>query len=407
MNIHNFKKCFAIFDKNPDFIYLDSAATSLTPKNVVEKITSYYKTSDANIARGVYKTSVYATTECEKSRETVAQFLSAQKNEIIFTSGTTESLNMIAHGLQHLIETDNEILTTKAEHHANFIPWQILAKNTQAHFTTLSLNLDGTIDVEKLCNVITPKTKIIALTHISNVLGTINPIKTIIAKIRAINPQTIIVIDAAQSIAHTKIDVRDIDCDFLAFSFHKLFGPTGLGVLYGKKTLLKKLTPLCTGGEMIEEVTSKCTTYRTLPHRLEAGTPNIAGIISAQEAIHFINNIGYDQIHAHEQSIVTYCIEQLLTHFHNNITIIGPKSTKKRSNIISFTLKNCHPHDIATILDEKYNIAIRAGQHCAMPLHLEELKIPATARISISLHNTKEDIDKLIKGLKEASSMLL
>ena len=406
MNIDNIKNNFAIFEKNPELIYLDSAATSLTPKSVVEKITSYHTDYDANIARGAYKTSAKATEEHEKSRMMMAQFLCANLDEIVFTSGATASLNMIAHGLAHLICPGDEIITTKAEHHANFVPWQILAKQAGAHFITTRLENDGQIDVNSLLELITEKTKIISLAHISNVLGTVNPIKKIIKDIRKKRSDIVIVIDAAQSAAHTPINVTDIDCDFLALSLHKLHGATGVGVLYGKKEKLEKLMPIFTGGEMIEEVTSTCTTFTELPHRLEAGTPHIAGIISVQESLNFIKKIGFETIQQHESELVRYCMTQLGKNFGNHITILGPEDPDKRSNVISFTFKNYHPHDIASILDDKKNIAIRAGQHCAMPLHLEGLKVRATARVSLSIYNTKNDIDQLITGLKEVESVL-
>lgn len=406
MNTQETKKEFAIFDKNPDLIYMDSAATSLTPKSVVEKFASYHTDYDANVARGTYKTSALATELCEISRTMMAQFLSADPDEVVFTSGTTASLNMIAHGLAHHINPGNEIITTKAEHHANFVPWQVLAKENNAHFITTRLESDGKIDIESLIELITDQTKILTLAHISNVLGTVNPIKEIIQRVRAKNPNIIIVVDAAQSAAHMQINVKELDCDFLALSLHKLFGPTGVGVLYGKKEELEKLTPIFTGGEMIEEVTSTCTTYTDLPHRLEAGTPNIAGIIAVQAALKFVNNVGFEKIHAHESDLVKYCMAQLQENFGDHITILGPANPSERSNVISFTFKNYHPHDIASILDDKKNIAIRAGQHCAMPLHLEGFKTRATARVSLSIYNTKEDIDLLIDGLREVDSVL-
>lgn len=406
MNPQDIKKEYEIFSHNPHLVYLDSAASSLTPDRVIKKLCEYYTTYRANIARGLYKVSTQATEKYEASRTTVAQFIGAQDEEIIFTSGTTMSLNMIAHGLGHTITSAHNIVTTTMEHHANFIPWQQICKRSGAQFRVADITQDGEIDQKDLMAQIDQNTQIVALTHVSNVLGTINPIKEIIAQIRTINPHTMVIIDAAQSVAHLPINVVDIDCDFLAFSMHKLFGPTGIGILYGKRACLEKLQPMFTGGEMIERVSTCDTTFRELPHRLEAGTPHIAGAIATGEAIRYITEIGFNAIHAHEQDILTYGIAQLRKHFGDRITIIGPREITKRSGLISFTFSNFHPHDIATILDDSVSVAIRAGQHCAMPLHLESLHLNATARISISIYNTKEDIDKLILGLHAVQKTL-
>jgi cysteine desulfurase/selenocysteine lyase len=407
MNIDKIKREYDIFIRDEGLIYLDSCATSLTPRPVVAKILEYYNSYNANVARGSYHISTRATEEFELSREFVANFISAQTQEIVFTSGTTASLNMIAYGLANTISSSDNIITTAMEHHANFIPWQIMAKNAKAQFKIAPLTDTGELDVKTLLNLVNKNTKIVALTHVSNVLGTINPVKDIIQQIRIKNPKTIIVVDVAQSVAHLEVDVINLDCDFLAFSMHKLFGPTGVGVLYGKTEKLNNLNPMFTGGEMIQEVTSKCTTFRELPHRLEAGTPNIAGVIATQTAIDYINKFDIREIRKHELELMQYCTQKLQSNFGNDLIIYGPSDLKKRSGIISFTYKNYHPHDIATILDEKMNIAVRAGQHCAMPLHLETLKIPATTRASFSIYNEKPDIDKLVKGLKEVDKILI
>ncbi len=406
MNIDQIKRDYDIFTRDENLIYLDSCATSLTPRIVTAKLLEYYNSYNANIARGAYKISTKATEEFELSRKTVANFINATSSEIVFTSGTTMSLNMIAHGLSAQISNTDNIIVTAMEHHANFIPWQQFCKSQNAEFRIVPITNDGLLDINKLLELIDKNTRILALTHISNVLGTINPIKEIIQKVRAKNPKIIIVIDAAQSVAHLPIDVTDLDCDFLAFSMHKLFGPTGVGVLYGKKEKLEKLTPIFTGGEMIQEVTSENTEFRELPHRLEAGTPNIAGVIATGVAIEYVVDIGFEKIRKHEKELLTYCIEKLTKEFGNDIKIFGPKDINLRSGAISFTFKNHHPHDIASILDDKKNIAIRAGQHCAMPLHLETLKVAATARISFSIYNTKKDINKLIEELKEVDKIL-
>ncbi|MEN8252534.1 MAG: aminotransferase class V-fold PLP-dependent enzyme, partial [Patescibacteria group bacterium] len=337
MNTKNIKKDYDIFARDETLVYLDSCATSLTPRAVTAKILEYYNSYNANVARGAYTISARATEEFESSRRFVANFINAQPEETVFTSGTTASLNMIAYGLAGQIKSSNNIVTTAMEHHANFIPWQELCKNSGADFRITKTTQEGLLDQENLLNLIDENTKILALTHVSNVLGTINPIDEIIKQVRAKNSNTIIVIDAAQSVSHLPIDVANIDCDFLAFSMHKLFGPTGVGVLFGKKSQLEKLTPIFTGGEMIEEVTSTCTTFRELPHRLEAGTPNIAGVIATKETIAYTKQFSFDEIREHETSLLTHCQEQLQENFGNDITIYGPTNVTLRCGAISFT----------------------------------------------------------------------
>lgn len=413
MKTLDIKKGFAIFANQPELIYLDSTATSLTPRCVVDKIVEYYEQYNANIARGVYAMSEQATAAYEQSRKTTADFVHASEEEIIFTSGTTMSLNMIAQGLEHILRDDANIVTTEMEHHANFVPWQRMSRKLQienrkeddAIFRVVKITSEGKIDLNELSKKIDKNTAIFALTQISNVLGTINPIKELIARARMINPDIIVVVDAAQSAPHITIDVSDLDCDFLAFSAHKMYGPTGVGVLYGKKKQLEKLEPLLTGGEMITTVSQDRTTYKDLPHRLEAGTPNIADVIAFTEALHYIDHIGLDHIHAHEKELLTYALEQLYKHFSETITIYGPQSAADRSSIISFTLEGIHPHDIAAILDSEFHTAIRAGQHCAMPLHLDTLGIPATTRASFSIYNDKNDVDTLITGLNHVQKV--
>ncbi len=408
MNIDKIKREYDIFLRDEQLVYLDSCATALTPRSVITKILEYYNSYNANIARGTYKTGTRATEEYELARKSIANFIYANSSdEIVFTSGTTMSLNMIAHGLSHIITKDNNIITTAMEHHANFIPWQQVCDNAKADFRIAPLTNDGQIDVNKLLDLIDKNTKIVSLVHVSNVLGTINPVKEIIQKIRVKNPNTITVVDAAQSVAHFPISVIDLDCDFLTFSMHKLFGPTGVGVLYGKKEKLELLTPLLTGGEMIDEVTTTCTTFRELPHRLEAGTPNISGVIASREAIDYTNSFLFSEIRTHEKELLQYCLDCFEKEFGNDIKVFGPKDLKLRSGAISFTFKNYHPHDIASILDNEKRVAIRAGQHCTMPLHNEILGVNATARVSFSIYNIKEDIDKLIEGLKEVDKILI
>ncbi len=407
MDIAKIKRDYDIFTRDESLIYLDSCATSLTPRPVVAKILEYYNSYNANVARGAYRNSTKATQEYELSRKSVANFIySDSSDEIVFTSGTTASLNTIAYGLLGSIKKNHNIVTTAMEHHANFVPWQQLSLKTGADFRVIPLKKDGTINIDKLLDNIDENTKILALTFVSNVLGTINPIAEITQKVRKKNPNTLIIVDAAQAVSHLLVDVQKLDCDYLAFSMHKLFGPTGVGILYGKKEKLELLEPLFTGGEMIEEVTDTCTTFADVPQKLEAGTPNIAGVTASREAIDYMNGFLLREIRAHEKELMQYCIDSFQEEFGDTIKIYGPKDIEKRSGAISFTFKNHHPHDIATILDDKMNIAIRAGQHCAMPLHTDVLGINATARASFSVYNEKEDIDKLIEGLKMVDKTL-
>ncbi len=418
MNSITIKKDFAIFTQQPELSYLDSAATSLTPRCVVDKIIEYYEQYNANIARGVYDLSEKATAEYEESRRATATFLGAQEEEIIFTSGTTMSLNMVAHGLQHTLKDDANIVVTAMEHHANYVPWQRMSRKLLVEsqkdatkgddiFRVVDITSDGAIDTNDLAKKIDKNTAIFALTHVSNVLGTINPVKDLVVQARKINPNIIVIVDAAQSAPHQKINVRDLDCDFLALSTHKMYGPTGVGILYGKKERLEQLEPFITGGEMVARVSHKKTTYKPLPYRLEAGTPHIAGVIAFKEAITYITNISFDVIHAHEQELISYALTELSEQFGDNITIYGPQKPYDRTSLLSFTLGNIHPHDIASILNTESHIAVRAGQHCAMPLHIDTLGIPATARASFSIYNDKNDVDTLIVGLKKVQEVFM
>ncbi|MCK4635965.1 MAG: cysteine desulfurase [Candidatus Moranbacteria bacterium] len=404
--MNNYKKDFTILRNNPELTYLDSTASSLTPDSVVEKINEYYKNYRANIARGVYKTSEQATEEYEKTRQKVANFINAAEKEIVFTSGTTMSLNMIAYGLSNLVGENNNIVTTAMEHHANFIPWQQLAKNKEAEFRVTNIDKQGRLDLNDLKNKVDKNTKILTFTYVSNVLGTINPVKEIIQEVKKINPEIITVVDAAQASPHLKLDVKNLDCDFLAFSGHKMLGPTGVGVLYGKIEKLKLLKPIFTGGEMISEVTCQASTFAELPHRLEAGTPNIAGAIAFKESLKYLKKVGFENIQKHEQKLVKYTFEKMKNEFGDDVKIFGPEKVEEHSGSISFTFKKYHPHDIAAILDQEKNVCIRVGMHCAMPLHREFLNVHATARLSVYLYNDKNDIDKFIEGLKRIEEIL-
>lgn len=404
MDISKIKKDFPIFQKNKDLVYLDSTATSLKPIEVIDSLVRYYKEYSANIYRGVYKISERATAEYEKTRTAVADFIHAKPEEIIFTRNTTESINLVAYSLgRTIVEKGDEIITTIAEHHSNFVPWQQLAFENGADFKVIDIDENDNLLFDPLEKIITKKTKIVAFTHISNVLGVVNPVKAIVAKIKSINPRIIVVIDGAQAIPHLPVDVTDLDCDFYAFSSHKMLGPTGVGILWGKSEYLESMPPFNYGGEMIREVQIEKTVFKDSPQKFEAGTPHIAGVIALKEAVNYLKKLGLEAIHSHEQELVRYAVKTLQDEFKNDIHIVAPDHAQK-SGIVSFTLRDYHPHDIAHILDESH-ICIRAGHHCAMPLH-KRLKLLATARASFYLYNTKEDIDKLIQGLLKVKKVL-
>ncbi|MFJ7700510.1 cysteine desulfurase [Lysinibacillus fusiformis] len=378
--------------------YLDSAATSQKPVQVIEAIKAYYEFDNSNVHRGVHTLGNRATDKYEGAREKVRKFINAQSTqEIIFTRGTTTALNTVAasFGRANVAEGD-EIVITQMEHHSNIIPWQQLAKETKATLKYIELEADGTISLEKVRATITPQTKIVSVSMASNVLGTINPIKEI-AQIAHANG-AVMVADGAQAAPHMKIDVQDLDVDFLGFSGHKMCGPTGIGVLYGKKEHLEKMEPIEFGGEMIDFVGLYDSTWKELPWKFEGGTPIIAGAIGLGAAIDFLTEIGLDNIAEHEHKLVGYAMDQLET--IDGLKIFGPRDPMKRCGLVTFNLDDVHPHDVATVLDMN-GIAIRAGHHCAQPL-MKCLQQVATARASFYLYNTEEDIDRLVAGLRSA-----
>tara|TARA_Y100000310_G_scaffold337561_1_gene424920 strand:+ start:610 stop:1815 length:1206 start_codon:yes stop_codon:yes gene_type:complete len=394
-----YKNDFPIFNKHKDLVYLDSAATSQRPKTVIDSLTNFLEKENANIHRGIYTLSEQAMLRYNETRETIAEFINASKEEIVFTKNTTESINLLASTIKSIIpEGKNEILLTEMEHHSNLVPWQQLSKRTNMKLKFIKLKEDFTLDLEDAKEKITDKTAILSTTHISNVLGTINPVKELINLAKQKNVLTII--DAAQSVAHKKIDVKDLDCDFLVFSSHKIFGPTGIGVLYGKSELLNKLPPYQFGGGMIKVVTYEDATFLKSPEKFEAGTQNIGEAIALGEAIKYIKETGIENIEKYEKELLAYTLEKLNT--IKEIKIYNP-GLDKSSSIISFNLGKIHPHDIAQVLNE-HNIAIRAGHHCCMPL-MNQLKTQGTARISLSIYNNKQDIDKLITALKKAQEI--
>ncbi|MBT3993933.1 MAG: cysteine desulfurase [Gammaproteobacteria bacterium] len=400
--IKDIREDFPILDQSINgapLIYLDNAASTQKPKSVINTISSYYENDHSNVHRGVHSLSVRATELYENSRNKVVSFINAtNSNEIIFTKGTTDSINLVASSLTNTISKTDEIVITTMEHHSNIVPWQELCKKTGATLKIAPIDHNGELIIEELSKLLNKNTKILALTHISNTLGTINPIKKIIAI--AHDFEIKVLIDGAQAIGHQHIDVQDLDCDYYAFSGHKLYGPTGIGVLYGKEKLLNKLEPYQFGGEMILKVTFDETTYNTLPYKFEAGTPNIAGAIGLGAAIDYLETINLNACIQQEKSITEYALKRLGE--IPNIKLIG--NSKNRSSIISFTINNIHPHDIGTILNQK-GIALRTGHHCTMPL-MDFYKIPGTIRASFAFYNTKSEIDQMINGLQTSYEML-
>ncbi|MGG3435010.1 cysteine desulfurase [Heyndrickxia coagulans] len=401
MDIKEVRRQFPILDQEVNghpLVYLDSAATSQKPLRVIEAVNQYYREYNSNVHRGVHTLGTKATDHYEGAREKVRKFISAESTEeIIFTKGTTAGLNLVARSFGDAqVQEGDEIVITYMEHHSNLIPWQQLAKRKGAVLKYVPMQKNGTLRLEDVEKTVTERTKIVAAALVSNVLGTINPVKEM-AKI-AHSRGAYMVVDAAQGAPHMKVDVRDLDCDFLAFSGHKMCGPTGIGVLYGKKALLEEMEPLEYGGEMIDFVGLYDSTWKELPWKFEGGTPIIAGAIGLGEAIDFLEEIGLDEITAHEQDLSAYCLAQLSE--LEGITVYGPESADERAGLVTFNLENVHPHDAATILDAE-GIAIRAGHHCAQPL-MKWLDVTATARASFYLYNTKEDIDKLVAGIVKA-----
>lgn len=376
--------------------YLDNAATSQKPKQVIEALTHYYEFDNANVHRGVHTLAARATDAYESARGKVAKFIHAREvAEIIFTRGTTSAINLVVDSYAEAnIEAGDEIVISYLEHHSNLIPWQQLAKRKGAVLKYIELEEDGTISVEQAKKTIGEKTKIVALAHVSNVLGTITPMKEIAAIAHQFG--AVILVDGAQAVPHMEVDVVDLDADFYAFSGHKMMAPTGIGALYGKRELLDAMEPTEFGGEMIDFVELYDSTWKELPWKFEAGTPIIGGAIALGAAIDYLAEVGLANIHAHEQALASYAIGEMSK--IEGITIYGPKDASKRCGLVTFNLEGAHPHDIATILDED-GIAIRAGHHCAQPL-MKWLDVSSTARASFYIYNTKEEIDALIDGLK-------
>jgi|TARA_Y100000034_G_scaffold55831_1_gene68376 cysteine desulfurase/selenocysteine lyase len=389
------KEDFPIFQNHKDLVYLDNASTTQKPKQVINAIKEFYETSNANIHRGIYKLSQKATEKYNDSRKIIAKFINASQKEIIFTKSTTEGINLLAYIIDSIIPKEkDEIVLTEMEHHSNLVPWQELAKRKNMKLKFIKVRDDFTLDMEDAKRKITNKTAILSVVHISNSLGTINPVKELI-KIGK-EKEAITIIDAAQSVPHMKVDVKNIDCDFLVFSGHKILGPLGIGVLYGKEHLLEKLQPFNFGGGMIKRVSLENAEWDSIPEKFEAGTQNIAGAVELAEAIKYIEEIGIENIEKKEKELMKYALEKIKD--IKDIKIYNP-GIENSAGILSFNLKNIHPHDIASLLDD-YEIAIRAGHHCTMPL-MKKLGISGTARASFYFYNTFEDIDKFVKALNK------
>ena len=374
-------------------VYLDNAATSQKPQSVIDTLVRYYTTENANVHRGVHTLSQLATDDYEQARTQAKKFINAKEDEeIIFVRGTTEAINLVAQtfGRQKISQGD-EIIISTMEHHSNIVPWQILCQEKGANLRVIPINDAGELLLDEYEKLITPRTKLVSIVHQSNALGTINPVEEIV---QIAHRQGVpVLLDGAQAIAHVSVDVQQLGCDFYAFSGHKLYGPTGIGVLYGKAELLEEMPPYQAGGEMIRSVTFEKTLYNVLPNKFEAGTPNIAGAIGLGAAISYVSDIGMDQIFAYESELLQYGTERLSS--IGGLTLMG--TAAKKGSVLSFVMDGVHPHDIGTILDAE-GIAIRTGHHCAQPL-MERFGVPATARASLAFYNTKEEIDVLVKGI--------
>lgn len=400
MEDYKIKEDFPIL-RDINIAYLDSGATTQKPKCVLDSVYEYYKTSNANPHRGAYGLSIEATRLYDESREKVSEFINSERKEqIIFTRNATESLNLIAYsyGLNNL-KKDDKIVLSIMEHHSNLVPWQYVSKKTGAKLEYMYINSNGELEDDEIEKKIVPGVKIVGITHVSNVLGTINPVKDIIKRAHSVG--AIVVVDASQSIPHMKVDVKDLDADFLAFSGHKMLAPLGIGVLYGKKELLEKMPPFLFGGDMIEYVYEQETSFEELPNKFEAGTQNVGGAVGLANAIDYLNKIGIENVEKKEKDLLEYALEKLNS--LKFLTVYGPKEIEKHAGVISFNINGIHPHDVASILDSQ-NVCIRSGNHCAQPL-LRYMGLDSTLRASFYIYNDKEDVDRLVIALLKARDM--
>ena len=404
MDIDKIRKDFPILSRRvrgKPLVYLDNAATSQKPRAVIEALSNFYENTNANVHRGIHTLSEEATALYEEARKKVARFVHAPSPEsVIFTRNTTESINLVAHAWgRKFINPGDEILLTGMEHHSNLVPWQILAQEKGAVLKFVEVRPDGTLNLEDLDRNAGPRTKLIAVTHVSNAIGTINPIRRFAQVAKSLG--ALLLVDAAQSVPHIPVDMRVLGCDFLAFSAHKMMGPTGVGVLIAHEEMLEKMSPFLGGGDMIREVWLEKATWNELPYKFEAGTPNFAGVAAFGAALDYLQGLGMDNVRAHEQELIGYALKSLLQ--IEGITIYGPMDSAQRSGVVSFNLGTIHPHDLGTVLDED-GIAVRAGHHCCQPL-MRRLGINGTTRASVYVYNTKEEIDKFAKSLDRARTL--
>ena len=380
-------------------IYLDNAASTQKPQCVIDALTKYYEEYNANVHRGLHNLSQRATDAYEAARKTVQKFIHAKsEKEIVFVRGTTEAINLVAQTFGRAnIQSGDEIIISAMEHHSNIVPWQILCEQVGAKLKVIPIFDNGELDIESYENMLSEKTKLVSIVHVSNAIGTINPVKEIVELAHQHNAK--VLLDGAQAVAHLSVDVQELDCDFYAFSGHKMYGPMGIGVLYAKKELLDKMPPYQGGGEMIMQVSFEKSEFNLPPYKFEAGTPNVSGAIGLAAAINYLSQFSWNDIHAHEQALLQYATKKLQE--IPGAKIIG--TAKNKVAVISFTLDNCHPHDLGTILDQ-YGVAVRAGHHCTMPL-MDRLKVVATTRASFGIYNTQEEIDKLYVAIENARKM--
>lgn len=402
LKIEEIRKDFPILSRkinNKPLIYFDNGATTQKPVQVIESISNYYSNLNSNVHRGVHKLSQEATNAFEDARKYIAKFINAKsEKEIIFTKGTSESINLMSTVLSDLIEKDNEIIITAMEHHSNLVPWQQLCKQKNAQLKIIPVNKDGEIKMDIFEKMLNPNVKLVAFTHISNVLGTINPAKEIIKKAHQYGIPTLV--DGAQAIAHENVDVQDLDCEFYCFSAHKAYGPMGTGVLYGKESWLNQLKPYHYGGEMIKTVSFEESTFADLPYKFEAGTPNVEGALAMEVALKYIEKIGIDNIREYEDSLLEYATKKLMN--IEGMKIIG--TAKNKTAVLSFVIEGTHPYDIGTLLDQM-GIAVRTGNHCAQPL-IDQFEIPGTVRASFAIYNTIKEVDYFVEALNKIVTML-
>ena len=402
IDINKIREAFPILSRKVngnDLIYLDNAATSQKPNLVIDSISDYYRNYNSNIHRGVHTVSQEATDAYEKARIKIQKYFNVKNShEIILTSGTTHSINLVANGFLDILNDKDEIIISGLEHHSNIVPWQMMAEKNGVKIKVIPINKDGELDMKVFHSILNNKTKLVFVNHVSNALGTVNPIKKIIESAHKVNAA--VLVDGAQASAHFKTDLQELDVDFYTTSAHKLCGPTGIGMLFGKEKWLKKMPPYQGGGEMISDVTFEKTTYAELPHKFEAGTPNVSGAIAFGFALDYLNKLGFDNIEKQESSLLKYATDKLKS--ISDLKIYG--EAEHKTSVISFNVKGIHAYDIGTLLD-KFGIAVRTGQHCAQPI-MDHFGISGTVRVSLSFYNTKEEIDKLYKSLKQAVSML-